>query len=104
MPALQPVVHSEPLTCQTPFWSQSCGCLPLHSTAPGVHSPAQIPPEQIKLQVFPGTQVPVALHCSGTSTLQVEVPGVHSPVHAPPLQTYWQGVPAFCQSLALLQV
>jgi hypothetical protein len=34
--------------CQRPFWSQLRGVCPWHSARPGVHSPAQVPPWQLR--------------------------------------------------------
>jgi hypothetical protein len=98
LPALQIVAQAEPLFCQLPPESQSCGCRPLHCIAPGVHTPEQLPPVHVLVHGVPDTQVPVESHVCGVSPLHCVAPGVQLPVQPLVVQMYWQTDPKFDQS------
>lgn len=59
----------------------------MHSFAPGVQTPVQLPALQTYVHGLPSTHVPLALHVSGVFPVQLSVNGTHSPEQTPALQT-----------------
>jgi hypothetical protein len=85
-PMLHTLGQTEPLLAHLPVVSQSCGCVLLQRTAPGIHSQALVP-TQVPVQTEPlDTHCALVLQLCGWLPLQREVPGVHSPPHEPALQ------------------
>jgi len=87
--------HAPPLFVQLPVASQSCGCLPVHRLAPGVHGEHALAMQAV-VQVVSLPQLPFASHvCSVVVSRHCFWPGVHT-VQAPARQTV-SHVSASCQ-------